>query len=157
MRLRLIFFFSMLLSTAMMAQEQPQWLRYPVISPDGQTIVFAYKSDLYRVAAEGGMATQLTFHEAHDYYARWSKDGQALTTDRDMASFLNRKAGEYTLLEVVNPQNNERKQITVKPISLGAEKSLLYDRWVKRNAKEVGGEPTSRWTKPTLALFNESM
>ena len=24
-------------------------------------------------------------------------------------------------------------------------------------AKVVGGEPTSRWTKPTLAIFNESM
>lgn len=83
MKLRLILFFSTLFSTAMMAQEQPLWLRYPVISPDGQTIVFTYKGDLYRVAAEGGMATQLTFHEAHDYYARWSKDGQTLAFASD--------------------------------------------------------------------------
>src|SRR5262249_55868743 len=27
------------------------WMRYPAISPDGKTIVFAYKGDLYRVAS----------------------------------------------------------------------------------------------------------
>ncbi|MEM1407893.1 MAG: S41 family peptidase, partial [Bacteroidota bacterium] len=157
-------------------------------------------------------------------------DGEIISPSRDVASYLNRKADKFTLLEIVNPDNNERQQITVKPISLGAENGLLYDRWVKMNEKEVeqkskgklgyvhipgmsdgpyrtiydrmmgkfldkeavivdtrfngggdlvadlamfftgesfityetedrkvGGEPTSRWTKPTLAMFNESM
>ena len=157
-------------------------------------------------------------------------DGQTITPDQDVASLLNRKAGDFTLLAILDPQTNERKQITVQPISLGAERRLLYDRWVKINEKEVaeksggklgyvhipgmsdgpyrdiyekmlgkyfdkeaiivdtrfngggdlvadlamfftgeafntyatedkvvGGEPTSRWTKPTLAIYNESM
>lgn len=70
--------------TAIFAQQQPQWMRYPVISPDGSTIVFTYKGDLYRVASAGGNAQQLTFHEAHDFMPQWSKDGKqiAFASDR---------------------------------------------------------------------------
>ncbi|MEP7317318.1 MAG: hypothetical protein ABI921_01210, partial [Panacibacter sp.] len=40
----------------------PSWLRYPSISPDGKTIVFTYKGDLYKVPATGGAAQPLTLH-----------------------------------------------------------------------------------------------
>ncbi|MCU0335807.1 MAG: peptidase S41, partial [Chitinophagaceae bacterium] len=59
------------------------WLRYPAISPDGSTIVFTYKGDLYKVAAAGGTATPLTLHEAHDYNAIWSPDGQSIAFASD--------------------------------------------------------------------------
>ena len=36
-------------------------MRYPAISPDGKTIVFSYKGDLYKVSSGGGDATPLTF------------------------------------------------------------------------------------------------
>ncbi|OEK00312.1 peptidase S41 [Roseivirga sp. 4D4] len=157
-------------------------------------------------------------------------DGELVTPDRDVATYLNRKSGKFTLLEITGPKKSDRQQITVKPITLRAERGLLYNRFVKINEKEVeeksggklgyvhipgmsdgpyrsiyedimgkyfdrkgiivdtrfngggdlvadlamfftgepfityataakvvGGEPTSRWTKPTLALFNESM
>ena len=38
------------------SQQEAKWLRYPAISPDGSTVVFTYQGDLYRVAAEGGLA-----------------------------------------------------------------------------------------------------
>lgn len=62
----------------------PAWLRYPVISPDGQMIVFAYKGDLFRVPAAGGPAVALTLHEAHDTTPVWSHDGRwiAFSSDR---------------------------------------------------------------------------
>ena len=157
-------------------------------------------------------------------------DGEVVSASTDIASYLNRKANKFTLLEISGPGKKESQTITVKPISLGAERGLLYNRFVKMNeaevaeksngqlgyvhisgmgdrqfrsvfeemmgkyfdtkgvivdtrfngggdlvadlamfftgepfityataAKDVGGEPTSRWTKPTLALFNESM
>ncbi|HEY0067354.1 MAG TPA: S41 family peptidase, partial [Flavisolibacter sp.] len=66
------------------AQTSPLWLRYPAISPDGKTIVFSYKGDLYKVAAAGGEAYPLTLHEAHDYMPVWSRDGKwiAFASDR---------------------------------------------------------------------------
>lgn len=42
------------------AQETALWTRYPAISPDGQTIAFNYKGDIYTVNSQGGRATQLT-------------------------------------------------------------------------------------------------
>jgi tricorn protease len=60
------------------AQQDAGWLRHQTISPDGSQIVFTYKGDLYKVAATGGDAQQLTFHEAHDYQAVWSKDGKKI-------------------------------------------------------------------------------
>lgn len=66
------------------ATETPNWLRYPSISPDGSKIVFTFKGDLYSVPSSGGKATQLTFHEAHDFKPVWSKDGSkiAFASDR---------------------------------------------------------------------------
>ncbi|MEP1088250.1 S41 family peptidase [Algoriphagus sp.] len=156
-------------------------------------------------------------------------DGVTVAPDTDMAKYLNRKADKFTLIEVLNPATNQRKQLTIKPISLRAENQLLYKRWVRMNqaevdslsggklgyvhipgmsdgpyrnvyeemmgkfseseavivdtrfngggdlvadlamfftgekfityateARNVGFEPTSRWTKPTLAMFNEA-
>jgi C-terminal processing protease CtpA/Prc len=157
-------------------------------------------------------------------------DGVTIRPDQDVAKYLNRKAGEFTLLEILDPATEQRKTIRMKPITLQEDNRLLYKRWVKINEKEVeersegqlgyvhiptmsdepyrniyeamlgkysdrkgvivdtrfngggdlvadlamfftgerfltyateakvvGGEPTSRWTEPTLALLNESM
>ncbi|MFC6999936.1 S41 family peptidase [Rufibacter roseus] len=65
------------------AQNTPSWMRYPAISPDGQTIVFTYKGDLYRVAANGGQAIPLTAHEAHDFMPVWSPDGKSIVFASD--------------------------------------------------------------------------
>lgn len=156
-------------------------------------------------------------------------DGEIIEANQDVAKYLNRKAGKFTLLEIKDPKTNKVEVITMKPISLSQENGLLYDRWVKMNEKEVqeksngrlgyvhipgmgdgpyrsiyqdmmgkyfekeamivdtrfngggdlvadlamfftgvpfityatedkvvGGEPTSRWTKPTLAMIGEA-
>ena len=58
------------------ADDRPLWMTYPDISPDGKTIVFSYKGDLYTVPAKGGQASLLTIHEAYDYASVWSPDGK---------------------------------------------------------------------------------
>ena len=67
-----------LLVSVLHAQEPAHWLRHSSISPDGSRIAFTYKGDLYTVPSQGGDATQLTYHEAHDYMATWSSDGKQL-------------------------------------------------------------------------------
>ena len=64
-------------------QTNPLWMRYPAISPDGQTIVFSYKGDLYKVPAAGGTSVALTMHEAHDYMPVWSHDGKSIAFASD--------------------------------------------------------------------------
>ena len=66
------------------ATASASWMRYPAISPDGRTIVFTYKGDLYKVPASGGAAVPLTVHTAHDFMPVWSKDGSqiAFASDR---------------------------------------------------------------------------
>ena len=54
------------------AQSSPLWLRFPAISPDGKTIVFSYKGDLFTVATTGGEARQLTTNAAYDARPVWS-------------------------------------------------------------------------------------
>jgi len=42
-----------LAATAATAQETPLWVRGTAISPDGNTIAFTYKGDIYTVPATG--------------------------------------------------------------------------------------------------------
>jgi tricorn protease len=65
------------------AQDEPSWLRYPSVSPDGATIAFTYKGDLYKVPSAGGTAIPLTQHEAHDYMPVWSPDGKSIVFASD--------------------------------------------------------------------------
>ena len=74
---------SLLSITLLQAQTNPAWLRYPAISPDGKTIAFGYKGDIYRVDASGGVAIPLTIHEAHDMMPVWSRDGKSIAFASD--------------------------------------------------------------------------
>lgn len=69
---------------AVTGQTEAKWNRYPAISPDGTTIVFSYRGDLYRVASDGGEALPLTTHPARDFMPVWSRDGEriAFASDR---------------------------------------------------------------------------
>jgi tricorn protease len=80
---RLLVIALLFISSAAVAQS-PSWLRYPSISPDGKTIVFTYKGDLYKVASTGGAATPLTMHEAHDFMPVWSNDGKTSLRQRPL-------------------------------------------------------------------------
>lgn len=72
------------LSLPAAAQEDPLWLRYPAISPDGTTILFNYKGDIFKVPTTGGKATPVTISDSYEYSAVWSNDGSkiAFASDR---------------------------------------------------------------------------
>lgn len=65
------------------SQSNPLWMRYPAISPDGNTIAFGYKGDIYTVSSKGGVATPLTIHESHDMMPVWSRDGKSIAFASD--------------------------------------------------------------------------
>jgi C-terminal processing protease CtpA/Prc len=64
-----------------------------------------------------------------------SVDGHAITPDKDIAEFLNRRAGKNVLITVADGAT--KTDIVVKPVPRAEENRLLYARWVKRNADEV--------------------
>ncbi len=81
---KLLFLVSVLFYTvSSYSQNTPSWLRYPAISPDGQTIAFGYKGDIYTVPVRGGIAMPLTIHEAQDMMPVWSHDGKSIAFASD--------------------------------------------------------------------------
>ncbi len=86
------------------AQESPLWLRYPAISPDGKTIVFSYKGDLFKVATEGGPAYPLTIHEGYDHMPVWSHDGQKI-------AFASDRYGNFDVF-VMNAKGGSAERLT---------------------------------------------
>lgn len=70
-------------SVAASAADSPLWLRNAAISPDGSTIAFTYKGDIFTVPATGGRAAQLTSDAAFDTKPFWSPDGSQIAFNSD--------------------------------------------------------------------------
>ena len=88
MRKVIFLIMSVLFAGISFAQVNPLWLRYPAISPDGNTIAFGYKGDIYRVDTKGGVATPLTISDAQDEMPVWSHDGKYV-------AFASNRAGNF--------------------------------------------------------------
>src|ERR1700744_454069 len=71
------------MSAGVQAQEHPLWMRYAAISPDGQTILFSYKGDIYSVPSGGGQAHPLTISESYEFAPVWSHDGRSIAFASD--------------------------------------------------------------------------
>src|SRR5439155_7035180 len=63
-------------ATSARALEECRLLRQPDI--EGQSIVFVYGGDLWRVDRAGGVATRLTSHEGAESFPKFSPDGRTV-------------------------------------------------------------------------------
>ncbi len=86
------------------ATDPPLWLRYPAISPDGQTIAFSYQGDIYTVPATGGDAHALTLGESYESYPVWSHDGKSI-------AFASDRYGNFDIF-VMPSTGGEAKRLT---------------------------------------------
>ncbi len=94
----------LLTAFAASAGEDPLWLRYPAISPDGQTIAFEWKGDIYSVPAAGGRAIPLTMSESYEFAPVWSHDGTKL-------AFASDRYGGFDVF-VMDAKGGEAKRLT---------------------------------------------
>lgn len=95
---------TLLLSAGISAQDSPLWMRYCTISPDGGTIAFTYKGDIYTVPANGGKATQLTTNPAHDTRPVWSPDGKQI-------AFASNRGGNFDVY-LMSKEGGVPRQLT---------------------------------------------
>jgi len=93
-----------LFSSLILAQENPLWLRYPAISPDGETILFNYKGDIYSVPSSGGDARPLTISETYEFLPIWSHDGKQI-------AFASDRYGNFDVF-VMPPTGGEATRLT---------------------------------------------
>ena len=127
------------------AQTNPKWARYPSISPNGQTIAFTYKGNLFSVLAEGGVAKQLTFHSAHDYAPVWSKNGKQL-------AFTSNRYGNFDVY-VMDAQGGPATRLTYHstdeiPFSFSADDATILFGATRLDAFAHRQYPTG--TQPEL-------
>ena len=93
-----------MLAAAGICQNNPLWLRYPAISPDGQTILFTFKGDIYTVSSAGGDARPLTISETYEFEPVWSHNGQQI-------AFASDRYGNFDVF-VMPASGGEAKRLT---------------------------------------------
>jgi len=71
--------YCLLVTNGVLAQNnEPYFTLSPTLTPDGQTIIFSYQSDLWKVAVDGGNAERLTAMEGNENKPSVSPDGKWL-------------------------------------------------------------------------------
>ncbi len=85
-------------------KEPTRGLRFPSLTPDGKTVVFAYRGDIWRASVEGGTPVRLTVHEAQDTKPRVSPDGRWI-------AFSSKRTGNYDVF-VMPIDGGEPRQVT---------------------------------------------
>lgn len=114
--------------------DSPLWMRYSAISPDGTTIAFAYKGDIFTVPVQGGEARQITSNAAFDSYPVWSPDGSRIA----FASYREGDANVY----IVDRQGGTPKKVTTHsaneyPIVFRDNSTLLYEAAIQPSAESL--------------------
>lgn len=76
----------------------------PTLSPDGNTLVFEWNDDLWKVSINGGRAEQLTTHPARDCWAEFSPDGSEI-------AFMSKRDGTWQA-HVIPAEGGTARQLT---------------------------------------------
>lgn len=121
--------------TAFAQESSPLWMRHNAISPDGTTIAFAYKGDLFTVLVAGGRATQITTNPAFDTQPVWSPDSKQL-------AFASDRMGSLDLF-IVSKEGGEPRRLTTHsgsetPIAFSDGGHVLYAANVMPTAEDAG-------------------
>ena len=131
---------AMLLSASTMTalaqepSEGPLWMRYSAISPDGSTIAFAYKGDIFTVPVTGGQARQITSNAAFDSRPVWSPDGSRI-------AFASYRMGSADVF-IVSRDGGEPVRLTTHsanefPIVFKDNSTILYSAYIQPSAESM--------------------
>lgn len=124
---------SLFSALGMQAADAPLWLRHCAISPDGKTVAFCYKGDLFTVPSTGGRAAQLTTHTAHDTRPVWSPDGQQI-------AFASNREGSFDVY-VIDRNGGRPRRVTCHsadeyPETFRDDHTILYRADIQQDAAD---------------------
>lgn len=130
------------LTSAGVMAGNPLWLRNTAISPDGKTIAFTYKGDIYTVPTTGGLATRLTTDPGYDSNPFWSSDGTRI------AFSSNRMGGDDVY--VMPAKGGTPKRITTHsasetPLGWMNDSTVAYTARIQADVNDLNA-PWSRQT-----------
>ena len=114
--------------------EGPLWMRYSAISPDGSTIAFAYKGDIFTVPVTGGQARQITSNSAFDSRPVWSPDGSRI-------AFVSYRQGGADVY-IVAKEGGEPTRLTTHsaaefPVAFKDDSTILYSAYIQPAAESM--------------------
>ncbi len=123
-----------MLSISAQAQSNPLWMRYSAISPDGSTIAFSYKGDIYTVPSNGGTARQITSNADYDSYPLWSPDGSKI-------AFSSAREGSLDVY-IINKNGGSPIRLTTdsgneKPIGFRDNEHILVEADIATSATSI--------------------
>ena len=151
------------LAGAIAAQDSPLWLRRNDISPDGTTIVFNYKGNIYTVPAAGGQAKQITSNAAYDTDPLWTADGKEIV----FASYREKGKDIYKVsAEGGAPTRLTSHPANETPLAVLKDGSILFSANIQQDAEygdfpgnaqiyiigKDGGRPTQVTSLPVSSL-----
>lgn len=116
--------------------ETPRWLRNTAISPDGGTILFTYKGDIFSVPSKGGDARRLTTSPAYDTAPVWSPDGSKI-------AFSSTREGSSDIF-VMDAKGGTPRRVTTSsmeetPLTFLNDSVLIY------SSGEIASRESSRY------------
>ena len=94
----------LLLCVSAVGAEAIRFATQPALSPDGKTLVFSWRGDIWRASSGGGAATRLTTHPAADTNPQFSPDGNSI-------AFNSNRAGADQVF-VMDLENRRPRQLT---------------------------------------------
>jgi Tol biopolymer transport system component/C-terminal processing protease CtpA/Prc len=101
---QLFSFIALVFSVQSFSQDEAYFLSHPTLTPDGNTVIFAFEGDLWKADVSSGQATRLTALQGYETSPRVSPDGKWI-------AFTGRQFGNADVY-VIPISGGEVKQIT---------------------------------------------